>query len=171
MSLSKPTIQDDHSIDLPDLSRLTGVPHRTLQDWKKKAGWPASTEIGPEGNLRYPIGPAIRNILLSLKGKQKPATTRKENDVFLRMADAKANLVEAQAKREALKYLRESGAAIPLEEAIATLVRANRTIRQSFDNSPTRWAANLAGMDDPLEIKEYLEAEFARIFEEMRDGF
>lgn len=75
-----------------------------------------------------------------------------------------------KGKLQELKYLEESGRLIEREEVEDTAFQVARVIRDKMMTIPERLSAELASMDNPHEIKEFLYKEIGLVLETLKEG-
>ena len=151
-----------------EVSRVTGVPVRTIENWKAK-GTIAVNEFNEVG--------AIAVLKQDLTRKEEELDRLKikspAKDLSERLTIAQCRKLEAEAAVKELELERAKGQLIEIKDVESTLSHVLTTVRSRIVAIPARVAAQVSGMSEPKAIAALLtnvfdEAlnELAKLFEE-----
>ena len=80
----------------------------------------------------------------------------KESKDSATLLSARTELAGYKAKREKLRYEKEAGLLVPIEDVREQGWKAGRAVRDGIMGIPAKEAERLADIDDPIEMKAVL---------------
>lgn len=140
------------AVSLHQLALLYDIPRRTLSEWASKdPNHPDPVVVRPGGKQYFLLKAHIQYTINRYKNRA--------SDPSLGKLPAEVALLEAKAKREAIRADKEEGQAVLIEDIGAILARREAAARKAFDGLAQRLAPRLAELSDAHDIAELLAKE------------